>query len=142
MEFVYKFIANLQNMFLGTNNSLNYRAKLFACMIAVLKDNKLEYENILKEVSKEIYRKKLQREIFLATVKDYIFIAKSDILGVDKLLKDILKTTKQNPKYKNKINFVQLNKLIIRKNLKEGEGEIEDYAQIRVLEFLKNEVIK
>ncbi|WP_267523459.1 hypothetical protein [Campylobacter sp. MG1] len=142
LDFIYKFIANVQNTFLGTNNSLNYRAKLIASMVAVLKDNKPELDNIIRDISNEIYKKKLQREIFLVTIKDYILIARSDCLGVDKLLKDILKLTKQNPKYINKINFVQLDKLILRKHSKENEIEIENYAQIRVLEFLKNEVIK
>lgn len=130
------------NTFTGTNNVINFRAKLIACMIAVIKDDKPQLEQIIKNVAKDIYKDNLKRNIFLAIINNYIKIAKQNTLGIDKLLNDIKKITLKNPKYKRYINLAQLNKLVLIRHQNENETEIEDYSQIRVLEFLKNEVIK
>lgn len=142
MEFFYNFIANLRDSFFKTNNLLDLRAKLIASMIVVIKDDKPQLEQLLKNIIKDTYKSNFRRNLFLAVIKNYAKMAKNDVLGVDRLLNDIKKAIIKNPKYKSAINFAQLKKLILKKTINEGETEIEDYSQIRVLEFLKNEVIK
>lgn len=141
LDLIYNFLANLRITFIGVNNSFDLRAKLIACIAGVVKDERQDLKRKIEQLSKEIYKKEIRRKIFLATINIYIKIIKQDTIGVDKILKGIKKLTKQNPKLKRKINFVQLDRLVLKKSIKEGEEEIEDFAQIRVLEFLKNEVI-
>ncbi|MBZ7987985.1 hypothetical protein [Campylobacter canadensis] len=141
MNFFYKFITNLRNAFSTTNNSLNFRAKLFACMILVLKEPKNEIYLILKQLCKEIYSKKIRQEMLYYTTLQYINMNKNDPLAVDKLLKDLSKNYLKVPKYRAKLNFVRLEKMVLKKNIKENESEIEDYGQIRVIEFIKKEII-
>lgn len=141
IDLIYIFLANMRITFLGVNNSFDFKAKLIACVIGVVKEERQDLKRILEKLTKEIYKKEFRRRLFLATIYQYVKLIKQDTLGVDKILKGIKKLTKQNPKLKRKINFVQLDRLVLKKSIKEGESEIEDYAQIRVLEFLKNEVI-
>lgn len=141
LDLIYIFLANMRITFLGVNNSFDFKAKLIACVIGVVKEERQDLKRTLEKLTKEIYKKEFRRRLFLATIYQYIKLIKQDTLGVDKILKGIKKLTKQNPKLKRKINFVQLDRLVLKKSIKEGESEIEDYAQIRVLEFLKNEVI-
>ncbi|MBZ7985523.1 hypothetical protein AVANS14531_04160 [Campylobacter sp. Cr9] len=141
LDLIYIFLANMRITFLGVNNSFDFKAKLIACVIGVVKEERQDLKRTLEKLTKEIYKKEFRRRIFLATIYQYVKLIKQDTLGVDKILKGIKKLTKQNPKLKRKINFVQLDRLVLKKSIKEGESEIEDYAQIRVLEFLKNEVI-
>lgn len=141
LDLIYIFLANMRITFLGVNNSFDFKAKLIACVIGVVKEERQDLKRILEKLTKEIYKKEFRRRLFLATIYQYVKLIKQDTLGVDKILKGIKKLTKQNSKLKRKINFVQLDRLVLKKSIKEGESEIEDYAQIRVLEFLKNEVI-
>lgn len=141
LDLIYIFLANMRITFLGVNNSFDFKAKLIACVIGVVKEERQDLKRTLEKLTKEIYKKEFRRRLFLATIYQYVKLIKQDTLGVDKILKGIKKLTKQNPKLKRKINFVQLDRLVLKKSIKEGESEIEDYAQIRVLEFLKNEVI-
>ncbi len=133
-----KFLAFFREFFIYHHKSLEFRAKLFAAMIASNKKNDaVEYE-ILKEIAKEIYKDEYRANVLVETTKEYVDkILKINSLNIDTLIKDIDGELKKNPRYYKKINIRHLKKFLVDK---EHTDEGTYLLQLRILEFLKNEI--
>lgn len=130
------FLSNFRDLFIYHHKSLEFRAKIFALMIAA--DNveeKKEYEK-LEKIAKQIYKKDDIRALVLVNAtKEYVqkVITKNE-LTLDQLVLNIDKLLKINPKLVKKINLEHLEKLT---NPSDNDVLI---TQNRIIEFLENEI--
>ncbi len=133
-----KFLAFFREFFVYHHKSLEFRAKLFAAMIASnKKDNEEEYK-ILKDIALEIYKDEYRANILVETTKEYVDkILKVESLNIDSLIKDIDKELRKNPRYAKKINIRHLKKFLVDKD---HTDENTYLLQLRILEYFKNEL--
>ena len=133
-----KFLSFFREFFIHHHKSLEFRAKLFAAMIASnKKDDEVEYE-ILKNIAKEIYKDEYRANVLVETTKEYVDkILKINSLNIDALIRDIDRELRKNPRYVKKINIRHLKKFLVDKNHTDEETYL---LQLRILEFLKNEI--
>ncbi|MDL0089747.1 hypothetical protein [Campylobacter gastrosuis] len=117
------------------HKSLEFRAKVFAAIIAAKLDPDDDDFAVLSDIASEIYEGDVTRQNFLVkATKEYVAkVKKKDHLTLDALLLSIDKEIKQNKRYANKIDFAHLRRLI------SGCDE-ETLIQQRVYEFLISEV--
>lgn len=130
------FLSFFRELFLYHHTSLEYRAKLFAAMIASNPtDNGCAYE-VLKKVAQEIYKDDEDRiEVLVHTTKEYVDkIVKNNSLDIDHLLLDIDKEGKINKRFIEKINLQHLRSFYC-----EGDDESTNILQTRILEFFENQ---
>lgn len=131
------FLSFFRGLFLYHHTSLEYRAKLFAAMIASnTDDNSCEYD-ILKKIAKEIYNEDEYREDALVhTTKEYVDkIVKNNLLDIDHLLLDIDKEGKINKRFIEKINMEHLRSFYCP-----DSSEAIVILQTRILEFFENQM--
>ncbi|WP_169975214.1 MULTISPECIES: hypothetical protein [unclassified Campylobacter] len=130
-----KFLSFFREFFVYHHRSLEFRAKVFAAIIAAKLDPDEDDFIILYEISKEIYDNDEDRKAVLIQItKEYISKVKcKDHLTLDALLLSIDQSMKSHKRYASKIDFSHLRRLI------NGEEE-ETLIQQRVYDFLLYEV--
>lgn len=131
------FLSFFRELFVYHHTSLEFRAKLFASMIATNKiDNTCEYKT-LKEIAKEIYKDDEYRvDVLVHTTREYVNkIIENDSLDIDRLLIDIDRELKKNKRFIDKINLNHLRRFY------SCNGDEETILlQTRILEFYESEL--
>jgi len=138
MKFFFKLkhylYTGLREVFIYHHNSLEFRAKVFALIIAA-NNNPQECEyNIVHEAGMQIYKDKERVNLLLLTTREYVNkVHQKYGLNIDDLVEDIQNELKQVPRYAHKINIQSLHPLV--------ECSIDEDTssyQLRMLEFLEN----
>jgi len=132
------FLSFFRELFIYHHKSLEFRAKVFASMIASnKKEDSIEYE-ILREIAKEIYKDQHRIDILVATTKEYVEkIINIKSLNIDSLIKDVDREIRANPRYITKINIRHLKKFLISPDHTDEETYL---LQLRIIEYFKNEL--
>jgi len=138
LNFKARFLSFFREIFIYHHESLEFRAKVFASMIASnKKDDAVEYE-ILKKVAKEIYKDEHRINILVQTTKEYVDkIIKVKSLNIDSLIKDINKEIRKNPRFIKKINIRHLKSFLVKD---EDTDEDTYLLQKKIIEYFKNEM--
>jgi len=138
LSFKTKFLSFFREFFVYHHKSLEFRAKVFASMIASnKKDDIVEYE-ILREVAKEIYKDQYRIDVLVQTTKEYVEkIINIKSLNIDSLIKEIDREIRKNPQYITKINIRHLKKFLVHPD---HTNENTYLLQLRIIEYLKNEL--
>ncbi|RUM65511.1 MAG: hypothetical protein DSZ03_02650 [Sulfurimonas sp.] len=114
------------------HNSLEFRAKLFALIIAVNGEGNDEVFKLVKSSGMAIYNDDDRAEALVLTTKEIITKVHDDNgLNEDLLIQDIVKEIKEVPRYRNKINTRQLQKIVDLTR----DDDIRSYQE-NILEFL------
>lgn len=131
------FLSFFRELFVYHHTSLEFRAKLFASMIASNKiDNSCEYK-VLKKIAEEIYNEDEYRvDVLVHTTKEYVNkIIQNDSLDIDCLLLDIDRQIKKHKRFAEKINMNHL------RSFYACNGDEETVLlQTRILEFYESEI--
>jgi len=131
------FLSFFRELFVYHHTSLEFRAKLFASMIASNKiDNSCEYK-VLKKIAKEIYKDDEYRvDVLVHTTKEYVNkIIQNESLDIDCLLIDIDRQIKKHKRFAEKINMNHL------RSFYACNGDEETVLlQTRILEFYESEI--
>ncbi|MBD3796925.1 MAG: hypothetical protein IE887_04155 [Campylobacterales bacterium] len=138
-RFKYRFFNAFRELFVHHHGSLEFRAKLFALIIAANDKPAVENYIIVKDVGMDIYNNDEYRaNLLMYTTKEITQkILTNNGLDIDQLVTNIQKEIRITPRYARKIDIKVLKPLII---LTKDEDTI-DYQE-RMLEFLaslKNE---
>ncbi|KEA45368.1 hypothetical protein CR66_08335 [Campylobacter mucosalis] len=135
MGFKFRFLSAFREFLIYHHKSLEFRAKVFASIIAAKLDPDEDDFDALLDIASEIYDKDEDRKSFLVqTTKEYVSkVKKRDYITLDALLLSIDKDMKDHPRYAKKIDFSHLRRFI-------NGCEDEVIVQQRVYEFLINEV--
>ncbi|WP_169753499.1 hypothetical protein [Campylobacter mucosalis] len=135
MGFKFRFLSAFREFLIYHHKSLEFRAKVFASIIAAKLDPDEDDFDTLLDIASEIYDKDEDRKSFLVqTTKEYVSkVKKRDYITLDALLLSIDKDMKDHPRYAKKIDFSHLRRFI-------NGCEDEVIVQQRVYEFLINEV--
>jgi len=131
------FLSFFREFFVHNHTSLEFRAKLFASMIATNKvDDSCEYK-VLKNVAKEIYKDDEYRiDVLVHTTKEYVNkIIQNDSLDIDHLLLDIDRQLKKHKRFIDKINMNHLRSFYACNG-----DEDTILLQTRILEFYESEI--
>jgi len=128
-------ISSFREIFLYHYRSLEFRAKIFALIIAAGTNEKKEYSlERLKEVASEIYvDDKKRQEVLIRTTKEYICkILNNPRFGFDDFVKDVDLNVKIKKELIDKINLDH-----IRRFVKDNISEDKKILQLRVYEFFE-----
>ncbi|NOX15411.1 MAG: hypothetical protein GXP61_05225 [Epsilonproteobacteria bacterium] len=138
MSFSTRFLSFFREIFVYHHKSLEFRAKVFASMIASnKKDDNIEYE-ILRKIAKEIYKDEHRINVLVETTKEYVEkIINVKSLNIDSLIIDINKEIRLNPRFIRKINIRHLKSFLVEKN---HTNEDTNLLQRRIIEYFKNEM--
>lgn len=138
MNFKTKFLSFFREFFIYHHKSLEFRAKVFASMIASnKKDDEVEYE-ILGEIAKEIYKDPYRISVLVETTKEYVEkIINIKSLNIDSLIKEIDREIRKNPRYITKINIRHLKKFLVNSKNTDKQTYL---LQLRIIEYFKNEL--
>lgn len=107
------FINAFRELFLYHHGSLEFRAKLFAAVIAAKGEmNKCE-EKLLQDISHRIYNETTRAASFFLATKEYIDkVIANNGLDIDGLIKEVLRDLSDKPRYAKKIDTVMLSELL------------------------------
>lgn len=138
-RFKYRFFNAFRELFVRHHGSLEFRAKLFALIIAANDKPAVENYIIVKDVGMDIYNNDEYRaNLLMYTTKEITQkILTNNGLDIDQLVINIQKEIRIAPRYAQKIDIKALKPLIV---LTKDEDTIA--YQERMLEFLtslKNE---
>ena len=134
-------ISSFRELFLYHHSSLEFRAKLFATVIAA-NENVKECEYLfVQEAGMKIYKDEDRASTLRLTTKEFVKKAHEDNgIGIDELVEIVVKELKEVPRYAQKIDLDLLKPVTQCHN----DQDILAY-QTRILEFferLKNEYDK
>lgn len=134
-NFKLKFLSAFRELFVYHHKSLEFRAKIFAAIIAAKLSPDDEDFEILSQIADEIYENDQTRKSFLIeATKEYVAkVKRRDHLTLDALLLAIDRELKTNRRYVKKIDFEHLRRLMFG-------HEDEILIQQRVYDFLVSEV--
>lgn len=140
--FKYRFFNAFRELFVHHHGSLEFRAKIFALIIAANDKPTIESFIIVKDIGLEIYQQDENRaNLLMLTTKEIVEKIKNEANSdLDKLVTNIQKELKIVPRYATKIDIKTLKTLVL---LTRDEDTIA--YQERILEFLselKNEYIQ
>ena len=113
-SFKHRFFSAFRELFVHHHGSLEFRAKLFALVIAANDEADLNVYVTVKEISDEIYKHDIDRSnLLVITTKELVKKVKDkNGLDVDMLVFNIQNELKVIPRYANKIDTYSLRKLI------------------------------
>jgi len=101
-----------REILLHHHNSLEFRAKLFAAIIAANPDHGECEQAIVLQAAENIYKEEERAGTLLATVNEYLQkIEEDNGLAIDELIEDILKDYKEFPRYADKITIDDYHKI-------------------------------
>lgn len=100
------FFNAFRELFVHHHGSLEFRAKIFALVIAANEDVKVENYDLVKKIAEEIYGEDKDRaNLLLITTKELVDKVKEDNgLDIDTLVLNIQKDLKIVPRYAKKID--------------------------------------
>jgi len=106
----HHFFNAFREIFVHHHGSLEFRAKLFALIIAANEKPKVENFIKVKELALKIYNNDEDRaNLLLLTTKELVEkVKKNNNLNLDYLIESIQKELKIVPRYANKINIEDL----------------------------------
>ncbi len=136
-----KFFFNLKHyLYIGLrevliyhHNSLEFRAKIFALIIAANRhSSECEY-TLVHKAGMQIYKNKERVDMLLLTTREYVKkVHRKNGLNIDDLIADIQKELHQIPRYAAKIDIASLYPI-----MECSTDEDTSTYQIRILEFLQ-----
>ena len=128
-----KIFNTFRELLIYHHNSLEFRAKLFALIIAVNGEGSDEIFEYVREAGMAIYNDDARADALLLTTQEIIAKVHSDNgLDEDLLIGDIVKELHNVPRFRKKINIQQLREL-----LKFTQDEDIKSYQENILEFLQ-----
>lgn len=133
-------ISSFREIFLYHHRSLEFRAKIFALMMAASVDSLKECDfKELKNIANEIYSNdKKRQDVFVHTTKEYIYkILNNPKFGFDDFIKEIDLEIKVKKEFINKINLDH-----IKRFMKDNIIEDKRILQVRIYEFFEGLVHK
>ena len=126
-------LSAFREIFIYHHNSLLFRAKLFALLIAVDSEEYVDYYINLRSAAAKIYDNEDRINLLMMSTKEMVKkIKKSSDLNVDKLIESIVKELKDIPRYAKKIDTKILSSL-----LQVTYDEETRVYQERIVEFLE-----
>jgi hypothetical protein len=107
------FLNAFRELFLYHHSSLEFRAKLFAAVIAANEHaGECEYE-MVKQTGLSIYSEKDRANTLVLTTKEYVEkVIDKNGLDIDALIHDIIRELKAIPRYAQKIHLEQFQPFI------------------------------
>jgi len=126
------FLFNaFRELFLYHHSSLEFRAKLFAAVIAAdLEADECEYA-LVKEAGMKIYDDGDRADALVLTTREYVEkVIENNGLDIDMLVEDIIKSLRAKPRFADKIDIEQLRPLLECRH----DPDIRIY-QTRILEL-------
>jgi len=139
MKFGFKlkhhFFSAFREIFVHHHGSLEFRAKVFALVIAANEDSTDDSYVIIKELGLEIYKDDEERaNLLMLTTKEKVDkVKENNGLDIDTLIANIQKDLKVVPRYAKKINLDELRKLLPLTY----DNDTISYQE-NILEFLQN----
>lgn len=139
MPLLYKvkhhFFSAFRELFVHHHGSLEFRAKVFALVIAADEGSNIEYYDKVKEIALNIYNNDAERaNLLMLTTQEKVDKVKDENgLDIDTLISNIQQDLRVAPRYAKKIDSDQLKQLI---KLTDDEDTIS--YQENILEFLEN----
>lgn len=136
-SFKHKFISAFREIFVHHHGSLEFRAKIFALIIASfeneLNENKELYK-IVNEYGKELYSDRHRADLLTITTKELVKkVYDNNGLDIDTLIANIQKEIKIVPRYAKKIDIDALKPMLALTH----DEELLSYQE-NILEFLQN----
>ncbi|QOP45410.1 hypothetical protein [Sulfurimonas paralvinellae] len=130
----HHFFSAFREIFVHHHGSLEFRAKIFALIIAANEKPKVENFILVKELASKIYEKDIDRaNLLLLTTKELVDkVKKHNGLDLDLLINTIQKELKIVPRYAKKIDIETLKSFL---DLSEDEDTLS--YQKNILEFLQ-----
>jgi len=131
----HHFFSAFREIFVHHHGSLEFRAKIFALIIAANDKAKIENFILVKEKAVQIYTNDKDRaNLLLLTTKELVEkVKKNNGLDLDSLITSIQKELKIVPRYAKKIDIDSLQSFL---DLAEDEETLA--YQKNIIEFLKN----
>lgn len=131
----YRFFNAFRELFVHHHGSLEFRAKIFALLIAANEIPDEECYLLIRDIGMDIYNQDEDRaNLLMLTTKEIVKkILTDNGLDIDKLVYHIQKEVRLVPRYAKKIDIRSLKPLII---LTKDEDTI--MYQERMLEFLNS----
>ena len=113
-SFKHRFFSAFRELFVHHHGSLEFRAKLFALVIAANDNSDLNVYITVKEIAMDIYQNDEDRaNLLMLTTKELVKKVKDkNGLDVDMLVANIQNELKVVPRYAKKIDTYSLRKLI------------------------------
>ncbi|MDR0407466.1 MAG: hypothetical protein LBH45_00885 [Campylobacteraceae bacterium] len=131
------FLTTFRESFLYHYTSLEFRAKVFALIIAPSYEDTKEHDcKLLKEIAADVYEgDKHRQDVFVNIIKEYItIILKNPSVAYDEIVKEINRNVKTDKKLSKKINTEHLKRF-----LKTDISEDRRLLQQRIFEFLEEQ---
>jgi hypothetical protein len=127
-------ISSFREFFLYHHHSLEFRAKIFALVIAACDNEKKDEYDKLKEIANEIYPDdKKRQEVLVHATKEYVKkILNNQKFGFDEFIKEIDFKIKTKKDFVKKIDLVHIKKL-----MRDDISENKKILQLRIYEFLE-----
>lgn len=131
----HHFFSAFRELFVHHHGSLEFRAKVFALLIAANEDSTVEGYVKVKEIGLNIYKNDEERaNLLMLTTKEKVNKVKEENgLDIDILISSIQQDLKVVPRYAKKIDINQLRELITLTHDKDTISYQEN-----ILEFLEN----
>ncbi|MDD2652347.1 MAG: hypothetical protein PHX44_04770 [Sulfurimonas sp.] len=137
----HHFFSAFRELFVHHHGSLEFRAKLFALLIAANKDAKVENYITVKKIGMEIYKNDEERAnlLILSTKELVTKIKESNELSIDTLISNIQRELRQVPRYAKKIDIDSLKELVAYTHDRDCISYQENILEF--LETLKEETL-
>ncbi|MDF1878701.1 hypothetical protein JHD46_03500 [Sulfurimonas sp. SAG-AH-194-C20] len=130
----HHFFSAFREFFVHHHGSLEFRAKIFALVIAANDKPPVESYIVVKDIGMNIYNGDEERsDLLMLSTKELIQKGKDNGFDIDLLVNSILKELKIIPRYAKKIDIKALRPLIL---LSHDQDTIS--YQENILEFLQN----
>jgi len=135
------FFRAFREILLYHHNSLEFRAKLFAALIAANEDYGECELKLVQEAGISIYEEEDRANTLRLTVEEYLDkIAEDNGLAIDELIEDLMRDLKEYPRYADKITLEPY--LHIMQCCNDSESRIYQERIISLYQRLKNEYEK
>jgi len=113
MQFLFNlkrnFFHTFQEVFVYHHNSLNFRAKVFALLIAADENPSVENFIIVKNYGLKVYNDEKRAMLLMLATKEYVQkVKENNGLYLDTLVANILKDLQNAPRYAKKIDLKAL----------------------------------
>ncbi len=110
----HHFFSAFRELFVHHHGSLEFRAKIFALLIAVNEKVAVENYVLIKEIGLEVYKNDTDRAnlLMLSTKELVTKIEENNGFNIDSLALNIQKELKIVPRYANKIDIDSLRKFL------------------------------
>ena len=130
----HHFFSAFRELFVHHHGSLEFRAKVFALIIAANNDSTVESYVKVKKIALNIYKNDEERaDLLMLTTKEKVNkVRENNGLDIDILVSNIQKDLKIIPRYAKKIHLDELQELVL---LSHDEDTIS--YQNNILEFLE-----